>query len=48
MNFAAYTDEEGVNSLIEEIKKLNEVLGIEKCFKDVGINEQEFLAKIKE
>ncbi len=46
MNFAAYTDEEGVNSLIEEIKKLNEDLGIEKCFKDVGINEQEFLAKV--
>ena len=46
MNFPAYTNEEGVNSLIEEIKKLNADLGIERCFKDAGINESEFMAKL--
>ena len=46
MNFPAYTNEEGVNSLIEEIKKLNADLGIERCFKDTGIDESEFMAKV--
>ena len=46
MNFPAYTNEEGVYSLIEEIKKLNADLGIEKSFKDAGIDEQEFLSKV--
>ena len=46
MNFPAYTNEEGVNSLIEEIKKLNNDLNIPKSFKEAGINEQEFLAKV--
>lgn len=46
MAFPAYTNEEGVDSLIEEIKKLNADLGIEKSFKDAGINEEEFLAKV--
>ena len=46
MNFPAYTNEEGVNSLIEEIKKLNSDLGIERCFKDTGIDESEFMAKV--
>jgi acetaldehyde dehydrogenase/alcohol dehydrogenase len=46
MNFPAYTNEEGVNSLIEEIKKLNNDLNIPKSFKDAGIDEQEFLAKV--
>ena len=46
MNFPAYTNEEGVNSLIEEIKKLNADLGIERCFKDAGIDENEFMAKV--
>lgn len=45
MNFPAYTNEEGVNSLIEEIKKLNNDLNIPKSFKEAGIDEQEFLAK---
>ena len=46
MYFPAYTNEEGVNSLIEEIKKLNADLQIERCLKDAGINEQEFLQKL--
>ena len=46
MNFSAYTNEEGVNSLIEEIKKLNADLGIEKSFKEAGIDEAEFMAKV--
>ena len=46
MNFPAYTNEEGVNSLIEEIKKLNNALNIPKSFKEAGIDEQEFLAKV--
>lgn len=46
MNFPAYTNEEGVNSLIEEIKKLNADLGIERSFKEAGIDEAEFMAKV--
>lgn len=46
MGFAANTTEEGVNSLIEEINKLNKDLGIEKSFKEAGIDEEEFLAKV--
>ncbi|MCI8273637.1 MAG: bifunctional acetaldehyde-CoA/alcohol dehydrogenase [Clostridia bacterium] len=40
------TVEEGVESLINAVKKLNEDLNIPKCFKDAGIDENEFLAKI--
>ena len=46
MNFKARTNEEGVNSLIEEIKKLNADLEIPNCFKDAGIDEKEFLNKV--
>ena len=46
MNFPAYTNEEGIASLIEEIKKLNADLGIEKSFKEAGIDEKEFLSKV--
>lgn len=46
MGFPAYTNEEGINSLIEEIKKLNADLGIPKSFKEAGIDEEEFLAKV--
>ena len=42
----ADTVEEGINSLIKEIVKLNETLNIPKSFKDAGISEQEFLSKI--
>lgn len=42
----ADTVEEGVNSLIEKIKELNNTLNIPKSFRDAGIDEQEFLAKV--
>ena len=46
MNFPAYTNEEGVNSLIREIQKLNKDLNIPSSFKEQGINEQEWLSKV--
>lgn len=46
MGFPAYTNEEGVYSLIEEIKKLNSDLGIPHSLKDAGVDEQEFLSKV--
>ena len=46
MNFPAYGNEEGVNSLIKEIQKLNADLNIPKSFKEAGVNEQEFMAKL--
>ena len=42
----AETIEEGINSLIEKIKELNEHMNIPKSFKEAGIDEQEFLAKV--
>ena len=42
----ADTIEEGINSLIEKIKEMNEHLNIPKSFKEAGIDEQEFLAKV--
>ena len=42
----ADSKEEGINSLIEKIKELNEKLNIPKSFKEAGIDEQEFLAKV--
>ena len=48
MNFPAYTDEEGVMSLIKEVQKLNSDLNIPKSFKDAGIDEKEWLAKVDE
>ncbi len=46
MGFKADTVEDGVSSLIREIKKLNNELNIPKSFKDAGIDETEFLAKV--
>jgi len=46
MNFPAYTNEEGVNSLVEEVRKLNQDLEIPLSFKEAGIDEKEFLAKV--
>ncbi len=41
----ADTKEEGIASLIQKIKELNEHLGIPQSLKEAGIQEQEFLAK---
>ena len=38
--------EEGINSLIEKVKTMNENMGIPKSFKDAGIDENEFLSKV--
>lgn len=38
--------EEGVEFLIEAIKELNSDLGMPKSFKEAGLDEQEFLAKV--
>ena len=46
MNFPAYGNEEGVNSLIAEVQKLNADLNIPKSFKEAGIPEEEFLEKV--
>ena len=42
----ADTVEQGVESLIKKVQELNEKLNIPKSFKEAGINEQEFLAKL--
>ena len=46
MNFKADTVEEGIESLITEIQKLNADLNIPKSFKEAGIDEEEFMAKV--
>ena len=42
----ADTKEEGINSLIQKIKEMNEHMGIPKSFKEAGIDEQEFLSQV--
>ena len=42
----ADTVEEGISSLIAKVKEMNEFLGIPKSFKDAGIDEAEFMAKV--
>ena len=42
----ADTVEEGINSLIIKIQEMNEKLNIPKSFKDAGVDETEFMAKI--
>ena len=43
MNFPAYTDDEGLESLAREVDKLREDIGIPKSFKEAGIDEKEWL-----
>ena len=42
----ADTVEEGINSLIEKIQEMNKKLNIPSTFKEAGIDEKEFLAKV--
>jgi len=42
----ADTVEEGINSLIEKIKEMNEHLNFPKSFEEAGIDEKEFLSKV--
>ncbi len=46
MGLDSSTIEKGVDSLIKEIQKLNKDLNIPSSFKEAGIDEKEFLAKI--
>ena len=46
MGFEASTVEDGVNSLIKEIQKLNKDLNIPSSFKEAGISEKEYLEKV--
>src|SRR5574344_222675 len=48
MNFPAYTNEEGVQSLIREIRKLADDVKIPKSCRDDGVDEGEFMAKLDE
>ena len=42
----ADTTEQGIDSLIKKVNEMNEFLGIPKSFKDAGVDEKEFLAKV--
>ena len=46
MNFPAFTDDEGLDSLVKEVDKLRTDVGIPKSFKEAGIDEKEWLAKV--
>ena len=48
LGFNANTTEEGIKSLIEKVKELNNMLQIPKSFKDAGIDETVFLSKVDE
>ena len=46
LGLKADSKEEGINSLIEKIKEMNEHMNIPKSFQEAGILEQEFLSKV--
>jgi acetaldehyde dehydrogenase/alcohol dehydrogenase len=46
LGLKADNKEEGINSLIKKIQEMNEHLNIPKSFKETGIGEEEFLAKV--
>lgn len=46
LGLKADSKEEGINSLIEKIKEMNSHMNIPKSFKEAGIEEEEFLAKV--
>ncbi len=46
MGFPAYGDDEGVDSLIKEIRKLEDDIHIPKSFKEAGIDETEYMNKL--
>lgn len=48
MNFPAYTDDEGITSLVRETRKLADDVGIPQSFKEAGIDEKEWMAKVDE
>lgn len=46
LGLPAATTEEGVNSLIEAIRKLNRSLGIPETFRELGFDEKDFEARV--
>ncbi|KQX48508.1 bifunctional acetaldehyde-CoA/alcohol dehydrogenase [Paenibacillus sp. Root444D2] len=46
LGLPAKTTEEGVNSLIEAIRKLNKILGIPEKFQDLGFNAEQFETRV--
>ena len=48
LNFPAYTDDEGLESLIRETRNLSRDIGIPQSLKEAGVDEQEFLSKVDE
>ena len=46
LGFNAHTTDEGVQSLIKEIQKLNKDLNIPSSFEEAGIGEEEYLSKL--
>lgn len=48
LGLPARTTQEGVNSLIDAVRKLNAKLGIPEKFADVGVDPQAFEAKVEE
>ena len=46
LGLEADTVEQGVQSLINKVNELNDLLGIPHCFKDTGIDESEFKDKL--
>ena len=48
MNFPAYTDDEGVQSLIREVKQLSLDVGLPNSLRDAGVDEQKFLSLVDE
>lgn len=46
LGLPASNTQEGVNSLVKAVQELNAKIGEEKCLKDFGIDESEFLSKV--
>ena len=46
MNFPAYTNEEGIASLIKEVRELERDVEIPRSLRDAGIDEKEFMEKV--
>ncbi|CAH1202259.1 Aldehyde-alcohol dehydrogenase [Paenibacillus allorhizoplanae] len=46
LGLQAKTTEEGVNSLIDAIRKLNKILGIPEKFQDIGFNAEQFETRV--
>ena len=48
IGLAQGSDKACINALIEKIEEFNKILGIPKTIKEFGVNEEEFLSKVKD